>query len=64
MDNGITVKEVIENVIKELNEIRIPMNLVKDIGFPIGRSIENLQACINAWETADQNKSESTGDEV
>lgn len=44
-----TVKEVVENVIKELGAIPVPVNQMESIGFPIARSIQGLNSCIDAW---------------
>ena len=43
-----TAEEVIEITIRLLQEIRIPIVFVEDIGIPVRRAIENLRIVLQA----------------
>ena len=43
-----TAEEVIEITIRLLQEIRIPIEFVEDIGIPVRRAIENLRIVLQA----------------
>lgn len=53
-----TAEEVIEITIRLLQEIRIPIEFVEDIGIPVRRAIENLRIVLQApkAEKADDEK--------
>jgi len=49
MERQLTVREVVEETIKILEKINVPVSLIQDIGLPITRAIGNLNACCEAW---------------
>lgn len=53
-----TVREVIEQVKKDLGEINVPVAQMQSIGFPIARAIEGLDAVIQAWDDEDKQNRE------
>lgn len=44
-----TVREIVETVIKDLGSINVPVGQLNSIGMPIARAIQGLQMCVNAW---------------
>jgi hypothetical protein len=58
-----TVMEIIENVIKDLEAIDVPVSKIESIGIPISRSVNGLKACINAWNDADNKEKAKTDEE-
>ncbi len=57
-----TAEEVIEITIRLLQEIRIPIEFVEDIGIPVRRAIENLRIVLQA-SNAEKADDEKGGDE-
>lgn len=53
-----TVREVVEQVKKDLGEINVPVAQLQSIGFPIARAIEGLDAVIQAWDEEDKQNRE------
>ena len=49
-----TLKEVLDIVIKDLESIRIPVSELDGIGQPVARSVSNLKTCIAAMEQFDK----------
>lgn len=47
-----TAEEVLEITMRLLQEIRIPIALVEDIGIPVRRAIENLRIVLQAGNAA------------
>ena len=43
-----SVKDVLEIVLRTLSNVQIPAALVEQIGIPVFDSIRNLRACIDA----------------
>ena len=62
----ITVKELIERVIEELENIKVPIAEVDAIGIPIAGCINNLKNCIEAFRRAEaeQRKAQEQGDGI
>lgn len=55
MENkGMTVQEVVEQVISELGGINVPVNQLESIGIPIARAISGLKVCVDAWKQSEQ----------
>lgn len=50
MNEKKTVLEVLKETIDVLNNLRIPMNEMETIGFPVANSISNIRACVDAME--------------
>ena len=48
-----TVQEMLEKTVAELNEIQVPMAQLESIGFPLARGIMNIRMCIDAMKTAE-----------
>lgn len=46
---SVTVEEVVKNTIMELGRIRVPAELIEEIGIPVSVAIRNLRACVEAW---------------
>ena len=44
----IGIKDVLEMTGIMLKSIRVPVELVEDIGVPLSRAVANLQACVDA----------------
>lgn len=53
MENKVTVKDVLEEVMETLNGISIPVSQIDDIGLPIARAIGGIKACVDAMEKAE-----------
>ena len=45
----VTVKELLEMTIKELEAINVPARYANDIARPIWQSIQNLRQCVEAF---------------
>ena len=48
-----TVREIVETVIKDLGGINVPVSMLDNIGIPIARAIQGLQLCVDAWNEDD-----------
>lgn len=44
----VTVNELLEITINNLNAIQVPMGLMQSIGYPLAGNIENLKKCLAA----------------
>ena len=64
MENQTTVKEVLRDVNKLLNEINIPISMVESIGIPVARAINGIQLCLNAFEEQDKARQEDHEPEI
>ena len=53
-----TVQQMLEKTVAELNEINVPMAQLESIGIPLARGIMNIRMCINAINEAEQAKAE------
>lgn len=49
-----TIKEVLEMVVKNLSEISVPVALTQQIAMPVSQAIENVKACLEAMARQDQ----------
>lgn len=60
MENQVTttVDKVLEDVVKELNSIKVPVELFSDVTIPIANSIGKINLCLDAIyrETSRNNK--------
>lgn len=56
MDNQMTVKDVLNDVIKLLNGINIPVSMVETVGIPVARAINGINLCINAFDEQEKAK--------
>lgn len=63
MENKMTVKDILIDVNKLLNEINIPVSQVESIGIPVARAINGIQLCIDAINMQEAQK-EKTQSEV
>lgn len=43
-----TIEEVLEMTIRQLYEVRVPVELIEPIGMPISMAIGNLKSCLEA----------------
>lgn len=59
---GITVEQAVRHTIGILNNIRIPVAFMKDIGEPITQAISNLNACCDAWQKEAENNISNTAE--
>ena len=48
MGESKTIREVLEDVVKMLSGIKVPMSEIDDIGIPVARSINGIKACLEA----------------
>ena len=51
-----TVQEVLEKTITDLNEIQVPMAQLESIGLPLARGIMNIRMCVEAMKAAEAGK--------
>ena len=58
-----TVREVVEQVAKDLGNINVPVSQMQNIGVPIVQAIQGLNAVIQAWDEEDKKKQEAKPDE-
>ena len=58
-----TVKEIVEIVIRDLGNINVPVNMLDGVGMPIARAIQGLQMCVNAWNEEDAKQAAKAQDE-
>ena len=49
MENQVTVKDVLNDVNKILNNINVPVSMVETIGIPIARAVSGINMCLNAF---------------
>lgn len=49
-----TVREVVEQVAKDLGNINVPVSQMQNIGFPIAQAIDGLNAVLQAWDEEDK----------
>lgn len=47
-NNGMTVKDVLTEVHRQLNDLNIPVALVETIGIPIANAINGIKMCLDA----------------
>lgn len=52
----ITVLELLEITINNLNAIQVPIGLMQSIGYPLAGNIENLKKCVDALKQSEQPK--------
>jgi hypothetical protein len=48
-----TIKEAVKSARDELYNINVPAAMLAQIGFPLGRAIDILSACVDAMDNAD-----------
>lgn len=53
-----TMKDILKDVLKMLNDIKIPMSEIETIGIPVGRAINGIQICVDAIEKAEQEEAQ------
>lgn len=58
MNEKMTIKDVLVEVTKILNEINVPVSMVESIGIPVARAINGIQLCIDAAEAREKEESE------
>ncbi len=63
MNEEKTVLEVLKETVAMLGNLRIPMSEMENIGFPIGRSINNIRLCVEAIERDEVKKAEPANTE-
>ena len=51
----ITVRQAVENIIRDLGNIPVPISQMESVGFPIARSIQNLKSVCAAWDAEEAN---------
>lgn len=56
MNKEISVDAALEVVIQDLNDLKIPISLMEDIGMEIVRSIGILNACVKALRKSNVSK--------
>lgn len=56
MNKEISVDDALEVVIQDLNNLKIPISLMEDVGMEITRSIGILNACIKALHKSNVSK--------
>lgn len=59
-----TIKDVLEYIVSELESIRVPVSELDGIGQPIVRSIKNLKGCLDAIKEAEENVKQDQEDEA
>jgi hypothetical protein len=45
-----TVKDILQDVIKKLNDIKVPMSMIESIGIPVAQCISGIKLCVDAIE--------------
>lgn len=45
-----TVEDVVKRVITDLGALRIPAEMIDEIGIPVAQAIRNLKLCVAAWD--------------
>lgn len=63
MNEEKTVLEVLKETVVRLGNLRIPMSEMENIGFPIGRSINDIRLCVEALERDEAKQAEPTNTE-
>ena len=58
-EQRLTVEQVVELTIRDLESVRVPMGLMDDIGVPVGRAIRNLKECLRVWAISAQQQREA-----
>lgn len=56
MNKEISVDDALEVVIQDLNNLKIPISLMEDVGMEITRSIGILNACVKALRKSNVSK--------
>lgn len=56
MKKEISVDDALEVVIQDLNDLKIPISLMEDVGIEITRSIGILNACVKALRKSNVSK--------
>lgn len=57
-----TVKEVIQISITDLENLKIPVGMIGEIGAALARTAANLRECVRAIEENEQKQSEEADD--
>lgn len=52
MGQTITTEQAVRETIAILNNIRVPIGQTQEIAAPILQAINNLNACLDAWQKA------------
>lgn len=47
-ENGMTVRDVLEDVKKNLGGISVPVSMLESVGMPIAQAINGIWLCIDA----------------
>lgn len=58
-----TVREVVEQVKKNLGEINVPVAQMQAIGFPIAQAIDGLDAVLKAWDEQEKQEQQEQPEE-
>ena len=48
-----TIKDVLTDIRNQLNEIKIPVSQIENIGIPVARAINGIQLCIDTFQQAE-----------
>ena len=52
-ENRMTIQQVLEETVKLLNMIAVPVQMIESVGRPISNAVNNLDLCITAMKQAD-----------
>lgn len=50
MDDTMTVYDLVKATVRMMEEIAVPIGMMDSIGAPIRASVNNLKACLGAWD--------------
>lgn len=59
-----TIKDILEDVLKNLNDMKVPMAELETIGVPVGRAIAGIKVCVEALQKAEEEAAERALAEV
>ena len=54
MENQTTVKDVLTDVVRTLNEINVPVSKINEIGIPIAMAIHGIELCLDAFRQSEE----------
>ena len=64
MEPKLTVKDVLKDVLNLLNDVKVPISEIETIGIPVGRAINGIKICIEAFERDDLEKAKQEAEKA
>ena len=64
METRMTVQEALEETVRMLEGVKVPISQMEEIGFPVARAVSNIKLCLEAMtQQQEANKAEEAKEE-